>query len=881
MVSKKGSIFAPRTRILKKAKLLADKIDSLKDRFAKLSDDELSGMTEVFLQRLKKGETLDDILPEAFATARETIYRVTGMFAFKVQLIGAIVVHWGDFAEMYTGEGKTLTIVIVAYLNALSKKGVHVVTVNEYLVQRDAKFCAECLNPLGITVGYNLSSFDQKQKKEMYGYDITYTTNSELGFDYLRDNMVRNYEEKVIRELNFAIVDEADSVLIDEARTPLIISGQPKQDISSYVAVDTFVKTLGKNDYKIDPESNAISLTDEGVIKTQNYFKIKNIFSFTNSELLHKIKNSLTANFVFKEGVEYVVKNNEILLVDQFTGRILHGRSYNAGLQQAIQAKEMVKIEPENVTVATITYQSFFRMYSKLSGVSGTALTEEEEFIKIYNMVVVPIPTNKPNIRKDMNDYVFANKISKWVHVVDEIERVHKTGQPILVGTASVEDSEQLCTMLKNKGINFELLNAKNDMREAEIVKNAGQKGAITISTNMAGRGTDIKLGPGVKELGGLYVIGTERNESRRIDNQLRGRSGRQGDPGITRFFISLEDTLFRRFATDKFDKAESKIIDNDYFDSYFFTKLLNSTQKKIEGMNFDTRKNLIDYDSVLSNQRELVYAQRNYILKHDDISESLVKLCQPVAKDIVNLFKLPNNELYVDGPRLTAVVNNNFFKEIILTNDWFVNKTTDDAIKILTDILTVSITSRIEILQKQGSLKILKDIFIQSLDVQWTAHLDKISKIREGAWLRSLEQRSPLNIYVEEADWNFNEMRKNIAHQVILSLHKIFLPRSNDNLRLALRNILNKHDLTLSAITQKAVDSNVDNINTITNEKPNLKVNLKPHSPNDAPKKEILSAKEKLLRQVAAKKKEKQSTQAKTIKNQKKVKNVTKKINK
>jgi preprotein translocase subunit SecA len=484
-----------------------------------------------------------------------------------VQLIGAAVLHFGDFAELYTGEGKTLVCVIAAYLNALLKKGVHIVSVNEYLVQRDAKFCAEALNPLGLTIGYNLASFDTDTKRQMFACDITYTTNSELGFDYLRDNMVKNYADKVIRSLNFAIVDEGDSVLIDEARVPLIISGQPKRDTSAYITADKFVKTLSKEDYKSDPETNTIFLEESGVEKAERFFNLKNFHGIENSDLNHKIRNALMANYIFQLGVQYIVRGDEILLIDQFTGRILEGRSYSAGLQQAIQAKEYVKIEPENITVATITYQSFFRLYSKLAACSGTAFTEEEEFLKIYNLVVVPIPTNKKIIRVDHNDYIFDNKASKFAHVASEIERVHATGQPILVGTASVEDSELLSKILRNKGINHEVLNARNNLKEAEIVMNAGNKGAVTISTNMAGRGTDIKLTDETRKLGGLYVIGTERNESRRIDNQLRGRSGRQGDNGSTRFFISLQDELFRRFAVDKLDKSNNK-IDDDKYDS-------------------------------------------------------------------------------------------------------------------------------------------------------------------------------------------------------------------------------------------------------------------------------------------------------------------------
>lgn len=852
MLSQRTSIFAPRKRILKKAKLLATKVESYIDHFRKMPNQQLSNMTNVFIKRLEKGETLDDILPEAFAVAREAIYRVTGMFAFKVQIIGAIVAHQGDFAEMYTGEGKTLTVVIVSYLNALSKQGVHVITVNEYLVERDARFCAQCLNPLGITVGYNLASFRSDEKKKMYACDITYTTNSELGFDYLRDNMVRKYEEKVIRGLNFAIIDEADSVLIDEARTPLIISGQPKKDVSMYVEVDEFVKTLSKNDYKIEPESNSISLTDSGVVKANEHYHIKNLFDFANSELLHKIKNAMTANFVFQNGVEYVVKENKILLVDHFTGRILEGRSYNAGLQQAIQAKEYVKIEPENVTVATITYQSFFRLYKKICGLSGTALTEEEEFLKIYNMVVVPIPTNKPVIRKDLNDYVFSNKPSKWKHVVAEIEKIHATGQPILVGTASVEDSEDLSHYLRNKGLKFELLNAKNNAREAEIVKNAGQWGAITISTNMAGRGTDIKLGKGIAELGGLYVIGTEHNESRRVDNQLRGRSGRQGDPGVTRFFISLDDMLFKRFATEKQDKANVKVEDDEYYDSWFFTKLLNSTQKKVEGLNFDTRKNLIDYDSVLTNQRELVYTQRNQILLGKENSDILKGMVKVVAYDLARMFKNPDNEVHINANKVAEAINRSIFNTPIITYHFFENKTIEQGEKIIFEILWLSVQNRIKLLKPDAAQSILRDLMIQCLDYQWTSHLDRIIKIREGVQLRSLEQRSPLNIYVEEADWNFNEMKKNIAHQVVVSLHRIFIPKVNEELRKELEKILPKLNLTSEALVENPKVDDIK-IEEVFNSKPDLKINTNPKLPTDKHKGD---AKQELLKKMNEQKK-------------------------
>lgn len=784
------NVFSPARKILKKAKKTAQYIDSLAPVFRKKTNAELSAMTNYLIEKLKRGHSLDDILPEAFATARETIYRVHGIFAYTVQIIGAIVAHNGDFSEMYTGEGKTITIIIVAYLNALLKRGVHVVTVNEYLVQRDASYCASVLNPLGISVGYNLASFKLDEKRKMYACDVTYTTNSELGFDYLRDNMVKRMEEKVIRELNYAIIDEADSVLIDEARTPLIISGQPKQDVGLYIDADEFVNTISQDDFTLDRETNSVALTDSGIKKCENYFKLNNLFDFKNSDLYHKVKNALMANKIMENGVEYIVRNNEIHLVDQFTGRILEGRSYNAGLHQAIQAKERVKIEPENVTVATITYQSFFRLFNKLAGVSGTAATESEEFLKTYNMVVVTIPTNKPVIRKDLNDYVFDNKVSKWAHVVAEIERIHQTGQPILVGTESVEDSEQLVYFLNNKGIKFQLLNAKNNAREAKIVSLAGQKGAVTISTNMAGRGTDIKLGEDVAELGGLYVIGTAHHEARRIDNQLRGRSGRQGDPGVTRFFISLEDTLFKRFAIEKENKSNKK-IESEYYDSWFFTKLIKHAQKKVEAVNYDTRKNLIDYDAVLSNQRELIYKQRDQILLNKTNINIAKKMAKQVADDLVKMFPSKINPLFVDELALSEAINKNLFHTQLVSSQFFSNKTLEEAIEIVYKIICLSIDQRCELLTFDKANMLFRDIMIQALDKNWTEHLDLMLRLREGVNLRSLEQRSPLNIYVDEADKHFADMKKNVAHTVINNINRIYIPKINEAIFNALGNII------------------------------------------------------------------------------------------
>ncbi len=777
-MQKRFNVFTPRGRELRHAYKVAKQVDDLKDIYRKMSNEELSSRTNFFLSELKRGITLDEILPEAIATAREAIYRVHGLYAYFVQIVGAIIIHKGNLAEMYTGEGKTLTIILTAYLNALEKKGVHVVTVNEYLVKRDAQFCAQALNPLGITVGYNITDMDADQKRHMFACDITYTTNSELGFDYLRDNMVKEYSEKVIRELNMAIVDEVDSVLIDESRTPLIISGQPRKDVSLYINVDRFVKTLAKDDYVIDAETNTIALTDTGVDKAQKWFKLKNLYNIENSDVVHKIRNALMANYVFRYGVEYIVKDNKILLVDHFTGRILEGRSYNAGLHQAIQAKEMVKIEPENVIVATITYQAFFRLYKKLSGVTGTALTEAEEFINIYNMIVVPVPTNRKVIRKDLTDYVFEKKTAKWAHVAAEIERLHAKGQPVLVGTASVEDSEELAALLKNKGLKFELLNAKNHAREAEIVALAGQRGAITISTNMAGRGTDIKLGPGVKELGGLFVIGTNRHESRRVDNQLCGRSGRQGDPGMTRFFISLEDPLFKRFIDDKEEKATKKVNDNKFYDSWFFNRTIKNLQKKVEGLNYDVRKNLTDYDVVLSNQREVVYKQRDQILLNERNIPIVRNMVSIVANDIVKLFLNKENPNYVDADKLALSLNTRLLGFNAIEKTLFEKKPVATVVGLVSRIIWGSVEARIASYDQNQIQRVVRSIIIQNFDAEWTHHLDIMSKIREGVTLRSLEQKSPLNIYVEEADQHFETLKKNVAHKVIISIHRLYIPK-------------------------------------------------------------------------------------------------------
>lgn len=770
MIHKWFKLISPKNRILRRAEKLAHEIDSYKDEYRSLTDDQLKKKTSYFINELKNGKSLDDIFVHAMATIREAVYREINQFAYLVQLIGAYIVHQGDFAEMMTGEGKTLTLFLAAYVNALEKKGVHIVTVNEYLAQRDADTAKRIFARLDMTVGCNTANLSPIKKQEAFACDVTYTTNSELGFDYLRDNMVLQYSDKKIRGLHYAIVDEGDSVLIDEARTPLIISGQPKKDFRLYLDADKFVNYINENDYKVDAETRSPSLTQSGIQKAETFFKVKNLFDLENSDLFHKISNALTANKVFENGKEYIVRDNKILIVDHFTGRILEGRSYNSGLHQAVQAKERVPIEPENVVIATITYQSFFRLYKKLSAVSGTALTEAEEFLKIYNMVVVPIPTNKKVVRLDHPDHMFGNANLKWQVVVKDIIKHHETGQPILVGTASVEDSEILHNLLNEANVPHEVLNAKNHAREAEIISHAGEKNAVTISTNMAGRGTDIKLGPGVIELGGLYVIGTERHESRRIDNQLRGRAGRQGDVGESRFFISFTDSLFKRFAKDKIDKAIVKLGD-DYFDSKFFSRMLDRTQKKVESVNFDMRKNLIDYDHVLSSQRELIYKQRDKILLASDLTGIIQKMLSQFINLFVEKYRDVKNQNLVNHNYLSDALNKQLLGVGKTTPVDFENLTLASANEKINKLVSELIQNKINIITPQIATRMFRDIIIQCLDEMWIEHLDLVLKLREGVGLRSLEQTSPLNIYVKEADILFNKMLANVATNVIINI--------------------------------------------------------------------------------------------------------------
>ena len=660
---------------LKRVQKTLKSILALDDEMQKLTDDELKAKTPYFRELLKKGKTLDDILPEAFAVVREAAFRCTGMKPYPVQLIGGLVLHGGNVAEMKTGEGKTLTAVAPAYLNALSGEGVHIVTVNEYLAGREANGeIGNLFRWLGLTVGLNVRDLTQQQKQEQYACDILYSTNSELGFDYLRDNMARSADELVQqRGLRTAIIDEVDDVLIDEARTPLIISGGSKESPKIYQLVDKFTKGLSEDDYVIDQETRSIQLTPAGMERAEKYFNVKNLYDLDNVNLVHRINNALKANYIFANGVEYVVQEGEVLIVDSFTGRILKGRQYNDGLHQAIEAKEGVEIKQEMVTVATITYQNFFRMYHKLCGMTGTAKTEEEEFREIYNMYVVEIPTNKPVIRVDAPDYLFLKLEYKWNALIEEVKKRHEKGQPILIGTISVETSEMLSERLKKLGLPHEVLNAKNNAREAEIVALAGQKGAITIATNMAGRGTDIKLDDEVKALGGLCVFGTERHESRRIDNQLRGRSGRQGDPGFSRFYTSCEDELLKRFAGDSFKNRLAMAVRlnaaNDEtmpLESRMFTKVMTQAQTRIEGQNYDARKNVLKYDDVIRVQRELFYKQRMQVIKGEDVEGMANQMMKTAILQITDRYmeEVGRNRYNIDDQGIADIFNTKYYGE-------------------------------------------------------------------------------------------------------------------------------------------------------------------------------------------------------------------------
>ena len=771
-------------RELKKFEKIAAKVEAHADEMSKLSDEQLQAKTPEFRDRLKKGESLDDLLPEAFAVAREGAKRVLGLYPFHVQILGGIALHYGNIAEMMTGEGKTLTATMPVYLNALEGKGVHVVTVNEYLSSRDEEEMGQLYKWLGLTVGLNLNSMSPDEKRAAYNCDVTYSTNSELGFDYLRDNMVVYKEQMVQRPLNYAIIDEVDSILIDEARTPLIISGEAEQANSDYIRADRFVKTLTEDksdddadddedhgDYKIDWPTKTISLTRTGIEKACQHFGLKNLYDVENQKLVHHIDQALRANYIMLKDIDYVVQDGEVLIVDSFTGRVMEGRRYSDGLHQAIEAKEGVKIQEESRTQATITYQNFFRMYKKLSGMTGTAKTEEEEFREIYNMQVITIPTNRPIARKDMPDILYPTLDSKFHAVVEEIKKRHANGQPVLVGTVAIESSERLSKMLDKAGIPHAVLNAKNHAKEAQIIMNAGQRGAVTIATNMAGRGTDIKLGPGVKELGGLAVIGTERHESRRIDNQLRGRSGRQGDPGYTRFYLSLEDDLMKRFGGDRVKDFLDRLSDNDedkVIESRLITRQVESAQKRVEGNNYDTRKQTLQYDDVMRIQREIIYGERMQVIEADkSLKNVLIPMIHRTIDHQVAMFTQgERKEWRLDS--LRDFISSSLTSDKVTDSIDFKTISVEDLKKKLYDIVEQNFEDKEKALGDPSQmLEFEKVVILRVVDDRWTDHIDAMDQLRQSIGLRGYGQLNPLVEYQDSGYRMFEEMISNIEFDV------------------------------------------------------------------------------------------------------------------
>jgi preprotein translocase subunit SecA len=757
---------------LKRLDGIANKIESFASDMEQLSDEELRGKTDEFKARYQKGETLDQLLPEAFAVVREAAKRVLGLYPYHVQLMGGIVLHDGNIPEMRTGEGKTLTATMPVYLNALSGEGVHVVTVNEYLATRDSNEMGELYNFLGLSVGLNINSKSSEEKREAYNCDITYSTNNELGFDYLRDNMVVYRSQMVQRPLNYAIVDEVDSILIDEARTPLIISGQAEKSTALYTRTDNFVKRLKEEeDYKIDIQSKTIGLTETGIEKAEETFGLANLYDIENTALTHHLDQALRANYIMIRDIDYVVQEGKVLIVDQFTGRIMDGRRYSDGLHQAIEAKEGVEIEDETKTMATITFQNYFRMYKKLAGMTGTAKTEEEEFREIYNIQVIQIPTNRPIIRDDKPDLLYPTLKSKFKAVVEDIKERHQKGQPVLVGTVAVETSELLSQMLNAERIPHEVLNAKNHFKEAEIIMNAGQKGAVTIATNMAGRGTDIKLGLGVVELGGLAVIGTERHESRRIDNQLRGRSGRQGDPGVSQFYLSLEDDLMKRFGSERikafFERLNVEESDA-VIESKMFSRQVESAQKRVEGNNYDTRKNVLQYDDVMREQREVIYAQRQeIIMEEQDLTEVLINMVKRTIERVVE----SHTQLEKENWNLEGIVD--FASSALVHEDSISladieNKTPDEIKTYLMERAQEVYDLKASQLNGQEQLlEFQKVVILRVVDTKWTDHIDAMDQLRQSVGLRAYGQNNPLVEYQTEGYSMFEAMVGAIEYEV------------------------------------------------------------------------------------------------------------------
>ncbi|HDM8888786.1 preprotein translocase subunit SecA [Staphylococcus aureus] len=750
---------------------LADKVIALEEKTAILTDEEIRNKTKQFQTELadidnvkKQNDYLDKILPEAYALVREGSKRVFNMTPYKVQIMGGIAIHKGDIAEMRTGEGKTLTATMPTYLNALAGRGVHVITVNEYLSSVQSEEMAELYNFLGLTVGLNLNSKTTEEKREAYAQDITYSTNNELGFDYLRDNMVNYSEDRVMRPLHFAIIDEVDSILIDEARTPLIISGEAEKSTSLYTQANVFAKMLKQDeDYKYDEKTKAVHLTEQGADKAERMFKVENLYDVQNVDVISHINTALRAHVTLQRDVDYMVVDGEVLIVDQFTGRTMPGRRFSEGLHQAIEAKEGVQIQNESKTMASITFQNYFRMYNKLAGMTGTAKTEEEEFRNIYNMTVTQIPTNKPVQRNDKSDLIYISQKGKFDAVVEDVVEKHKAGQPVLLGTVAVETSEYISNLLKKRGIRHDVLNAKNHEREAEIVAGAGQKGAVTIATNMAGRGTDIKLGEGVEELGGLAVIGTERHESRRIDDQLRGRSGRQGDKGDSRFYLSLQDELMIRFGSERLQKMMSRLglDDSTPIESKMVSRAVESAQKRVEGNNFDARKRILEYDEVLRKQREIIYNERNSIIDEEDSSQVVDAMLRSTLQRSINYYintadDEPEYQPFID------YINDIFLQEGDITEDDIKGKDVEDIFEVVWAKIEVAYQSQKDILEEQMN-EFERMILLRSIDSHWTDHIDTMDQLRQGIHLRSYAQQNPLRDYQNEGHELFDIMMQNI----------------------------------------------------------------------------------------------------------------------
>ncbi|WP_096269438.1 preprotein translocase subunit SecA [Paucisalibacillus globulus] len=765
-------LFDGNKKELNRIQSMVDQIESLEPDIERLTDTQLKDKTEEFKSRFSNGESLDDLLVEAYAVVREASKRVLDMRPFPVQLMGAIVLHGGNIAEMKTGEGKTLASTMPAYLNAIAGEGVHIITVNEYLADRDSKQMGQLFEFLGLTVGLNTNGMSKEQKREAYQADITYGTNNEFGFDYLRDNMVLYKEQMVQRPLNFAIIDEVDSILIDEARTPLIISGSAQKSASLYTQANSFVTTLKREtDYTYDEKTKGVQLTEEGINKAEKHFNIENLFDLNHVTLTHHIGQALRAHVSMHRDTDYVVEEGEVVIVDQFTGRLMKGRRYSDGLHQAIEAKEGLKIQNESMTLASITFQNLFRMYNKLAGMTGTAKTEEEEFRSIYNMGVVVIPTNKPIAREDHPDKIYSTINGKFKAVVEDIKERNKVGQPVLVGTVAVETSELISQYLKKAGVKHDVLNAKNHYREAEIIEHAGQKGAVTIATNMAGRGTDIKLGEGVLELGGLAVIGTERHESRRIDNQLRGRSGRQGDPGISQFYLSMEDELMRRFGSDNLKAMMDKMgmDDSQPIVNKFVSRAVESAQKRVEGNNYDARKNVLAYDDVLREQREIIYKQRFEVIdaEGNELRAIIENMINSSLQRVISTHTQDDDETNWDLQAIVEYVNGNLLEQDSLSVDDLAGKETEEIQELVMDKVRVKYNEKEEELSEEQMREFEKVILLRTVDTKWMDHIDQMDQLRQGIHLRAYGQNDPLREYQFEGFAMFEGMVENIEDEV------------------------------------------------------------------------------------------------------------------